>query len=144
MMYWHNASQSRPQFSQIGSDFCSAPAKHHHSHLFSFIFNNCCSYFCRCRASILHWLPSDNLTQHNINSQIFRAEIALISWIKAPLYPGFNKVMQMIEKKMYNDFFSSRIALCNSLCHQNCSFNTAMKGLTITFGRSKDIMGNVL
>ena len=132
------------QLSQMGSDFCSAPAKHHHSHLFSFIFNNCCSYFCRCRVSILHWLPSDNLTQHNINSQIFIAEIALISWIKAPLYPGFNKVMQMIKKKMYNDFFSSRIALCNSLCHQNCSFNTAMKELTITFGRAKDIMGNVL
>ena len=47
-----------------------------------------------------------NFTQHNINSQTFKAEMALRSWIKFPLYPGFNKVTQMIEKKMDNDFFS--------------------------------------
>jgi hypothetical protein len=37
-----------------------------------------------------------NFTQHNINSQTFRAEMALGSWIKSPL---FNKVTQMIEKR---------------------------------------------
>ena len=99
MMYWHNASKSQQQLSQMGSDFCSAPGKQHCSHLFFFIFNNCCSYFCGC-----HQI---NFTQHNINSQMFRAEMALGSWIKSPLYPGFDKVTQIIEKKMDDDFFSS-------------------------------------
>jgi hypothetical protein len=48
-----------------------------------------------------------NFTQHNINSQTFRAEMALGSWIKSPLYPGLDKVTQIIEKKMDDDFFSS-------------------------------------
>jgi len=61
-----------------------------------------------------------NFTQHNINSQTFREEMTLQSWIKSPLYPGFDKFTQIIEKKMDDDFFSSWIPFFNTWCHQNC------------------------
>ncbi|KIJ90963.1 hypothetical protein K443DRAFT_115827, partial [Laccaria amethystina LaAM-08-1] len=51
--------------------------------------------------------PQINFSQHNINSQTFRAEMALGSWIKSSLYPGLDKVIQIIEKKMDDNFFSS-------------------------------------
>ncbi|KIJ90277.1 hypothetical protein K443DRAFT_116822 [Laccaria amethystina LaAM-08-1] len=41
-----------------------------------------------------------NFTQHSINFQTFREEMALGSWIKSPLYPCLDKVTQIIEKRM--------------------------------------------
>jgi len=40
--------------------------------------------------------------------------MALGSLIKSPLYPGMDKVTQIIEKNMDDDFFSSWIAFFNT------------------------------
>jgi len=57
--------------------------------------------------SILYWSPPDQFHPAQYQLSTFRAEMALGSWITSPLYPGFDKVTQIIEKKMDDDFFSS-------------------------------------
>ena len=35
-----------------------------------------------------------------MNSQTFKAQVAVGSWAKTPLYPGFTEVTKIIEKNM--------------------------------------------
>jgi hypothetical protein len=37
---------------------------------------------------------------HNMNSQTFKAQMAVGSWAKTPLYPGFSEVTKIIETAM--------------------------------------------
>ncbi|KAF8990540.1 hypothetical protein BDQ17DRAFT_1255708, partial [Cyathus striatus] len=41
-----------------------------------------------------------NHLQHNMSSQTFKAQMALGSWAKTPLFPGFDSATQVIEKVM--------------------------------------------
>ncbi len=41
-----------------------------------------------------------NHLQHNTSSQTFKAQMAVGSWAKTPLYPGFSEVRKMVEKQM--------------------------------------------
>ncbi|TFK37815.1 hypothetical protein BDQ12DRAFT_607120 [Crucibulum laeve] len=64
----------------MGSDFCSAPASSVDAeHAFS-----------TGRLDINH-------LQHQMNSQTFKAQIAVGSWAKTPLYPGFDAVKTLIQ-----------------------------------------------
>jgi len=38
--------------------------------------------------------------QHNLNSQTFKAQMAVGSWATSPLYPGFKYVSNVIEDEM--------------------------------------------
>jgi hypothetical protein len=41
-----------------------------------------------------------NHLQHNMNSQTFKAQIAVGSWARTPLYPGFTEVTKIVERSM--------------------------------------------
>jgi hypothetical protein len=41
-----------------------------------------------------------NHLQHNMNSQTFKAQVAVGSWAKTPLYPGFTEVTKIVERNM--------------------------------------------
>ena len=41
-----------------------------------------------------------NHLQHNMNSQTFKAQVAVGSWANTPLYPGFTEVTRIVEKSM--------------------------------------------
>jgi hypothetical protein len=41
-----------------------------------------------------------NHLQHNMNSQTFKAQVAVGSWAKTPLYPGFTEVTRIVERSM--------------------------------------------
>lgn len=43
-----------------------------------------------------------NFMQTNMNSQTFKAQMALGSWVNAPFYPGFNYVRDLIDKDISN------------------------------------------
>ncbi len=45
------------------------------------------------------WLEVNHL-QHNMNSQTFKAQVAVRSWAKTPLYPRFIEVMKIVERSM--------------------------------------------
>ena len=38
--------------------------------------------------------------QHNMNSQTFRAQMAVGSWAQSPLYPGFDKMVGIVKSEM--------------------------------------------
>ncbi|KAF8994100.1 hypothetical protein BDQ17DRAFT_1252081 [Cyathus striatus] len=38
--------------------------------------------------------------QHNTSSQTFKAQMALGSWAKSPLYPGFSAATEIIQATM--------------------------------------------
>jgi hypothetical protein len=41
-----------------------------------------------------------NHLQHNMNSQTFKAQVAVGSWAKTPLYPRFTEVTKIVERNM--------------------------------------------
>jgi hypothetical protein len=41
-----------------------------------------------------------NHLQHNMNSQTFKAQVAVGSWARTPLYPGLTAVTKVIERNM--------------------------------------------
>ena len=41
-----------------------------------------------------------NHLQHNMNSQTFKAQVAVGSWANTPLYPEFTEVTKIVEKNM--------------------------------------------
>jgi hypothetical protein len=41
-----------------------------------------------------------NHLQHNMSPQTFKAQIAIGSWSRTPLYPGLVEVMRIIERSM--------------------------------------------
>jgi hypothetical protein len=45
------------------------------------------------------WLEVNHL-QHNMNSQTFKAQVAVESWARTPLYPGFTEVTKIVERSM--------------------------------------------
>ncbi|KAF8220298.1 hypothetical protein L208DRAFT_1334714, partial [Tricholoma matsutake] len=38
--------------------------------------------------------------QHNMNSQTFRAQMAVGSWAQSPLYPGLDKMVRIVQSKI--------------------------------------------
>lgn len=41
-----------------------------------------------------------NHLQHNTNPQTFKAQMAVGSWAKTPLYPGLSDVTKIVERQM--------------------------------------------
>ncbi|TFK34201.1 hypothetical protein BDQ12DRAFT_613972 [Crucibulum laeve] len=67
----------------MGSDFCSTPAS---------------SVDAECAFSSSH-LQINHL-QHNMNSQTFKAQMAVGSWAKSTLFQGFTVAKDIIEASM--------------------------------------------
>ncbi|KAF8237847.1 hypothetical protein L208DRAFT_1245242 [Tricholoma matsutake] len=67
----------------MGSDFCSVPASSVDA---EWAFSSGC-------LQISH-------LQHNMNSQAFRAQMAVGSWAQSPLYPGFDKMVGIVKSEM--------------------------------------------
>jgi hypothetical protein len=42
--------------------------------------------------------------QHNMNSQTFRAQMAVGSWAQSPLYPGFDQVVGIVKSEMGEEY----------------------------------------
>ena len=38
--------------------------------------------------------------QHSMNSQTFRAQMAVGSWAQSPLYPGFDQMVGIVKSEM--------------------------------------------
>ncbi|TFK36013.1 hypothetical protein BDQ12DRAFT_610783 [Crucibulum laeve] len=77
----------------MGSDFCSAPATSVDAECA--FFTGCCQV---------------NFMQHNMSSQTFKAQMAVGSWAKSPLFPGMEKITEYIQSRMNNsdnDFFET-------------------------------------
>ncbi|KAF9522260.1 hypothetical protein CPB83DRAFT_777341 [Crepidotus variabilis] len=77
----------------MGSDLCSAPATSVDAE----------RAFSAGRRQV-------NFLQHNKSSQTFKAQMALGSWARSPLYPGIESVSQMVQGRMGredDDFFVS-------------------------------------
>ncbi|KAF8240417.1 hypothetical protein L208DRAFT_1233055 [Tricholoma matsutake] len=67
----------------MGLDFCSAPASSVDAeHAFTVG-----------RLEINH-------LQHNTSPQTFKAQVAVGSWAKTPLYPGLSETIKIVQKQM--------------------------------------------
>jgi hypothetical protein len=44
-----------------------------------------------------------NHLQHNTSPQTFKAQIAIGSWARTPLYPGLSETIKIVEKQMRGD-----------------------------------------
>ncbi|KAF8225193.1 hypothetical protein L208DRAFT_1506872 [Tricholoma matsutake] len=67
----------------MGLDFCSAPAS---------------SVDAECAFSVGR-LEINHL-QHNTSPQTFKAQVAVGSWAKTPLYPGLSETIKIVQKQM--------------------------------------------
>ncbi|KAF8239892.1 hypothetical protein L208DRAFT_1235889 [Tricholoma matsutake] len=67
----------------MGSDFCSVPASSVDAE----------QAFSSGHLQISH-------LQHNMNSQTFRAQMAVGSWAQLPLYAGFDKMVGIVKSEM--------------------------------------------
>ncbi|KAF8498969.1 hypothetical protein F5888DRAFT_1611949 [Russula emetica] len=67
----------------MGLDFCSAPAS---------------SVDAECAFSVGR-LEVNHL-QHNTSPQTFKAQVAIGSWARTPLYPGLSKTIKIVENQM--------------------------------------------
>ncbi|KAF8234329.1 hypothetical protein L208DRAFT_1394187 [Tricholoma matsutake] len=72
--------------SKMGLDFCSAPA--------SLVDDECA--FSVGRLEI-------NYLQHNTSPQTFKAQVAVGSWAKTPLYPGLSETIKIVQKQMESE-----------------------------------------
>ncbi|KAF8236205.1 hypothetical protein L208DRAFT_1252818 [Tricholoma matsutake] len=82
MRYWNQATKHQPHIGKIGLDFCSAPASSVDAeHAFSVG-----------RLEVNH-------LQHSTSPQTFKAQVAVGSWAKTPLYPGLSETIKIVEKQ---------------------------------------------
>ena len=102
MKYWNLAKEHRTCISKMGLDFCSAPGKWIHSQIY------CCSYFiaassvdAECAFSVGR-LEVNHL-QHNTSPQTFKAQVAVGSWARTPLYPGLSERIKIVERQMQGE-----------------------------------------
>ncbi|KAF8228811.1 hypothetical protein L208DRAFT_1403052, partial [Tricholoma matsutake] len=77
MKYWHQAIEQQPRLAKMGLDFCSAP-----------VDAEC--VFSVGRLEVNH-------LQHNTSPQTFKAQVAVGSWAKTPLYPGLSETIKIKE-----------------------------------------------
>ncbi|KAF8220870.1 hypothetical protein L208DRAFT_1331347 [Tricholoma matsutake] len=70
----------------MGLDFCSAPASSVDAE----------------RAFAVGRLEINHL-QHNTSPQTFKAQVAVGSWAKTPLYPGLSETIKIVQKQMRNE-----------------------------------------
>jgi hypothetical protein len=102
MKYWNQAKENRPCISKMGLDFCSAPGKWRHFHIY------CCSYFIAAssvdaeRAFSVGRLEVNHL-QHNTSPQTFKAQVAVGSWARTPLYPGLSETIKIVERQIQGE-----------------------------------------
>jgi hypothetical protein len=45
------------------------------------------------------WLQVNHM-QHNTSSQTFEAQMAVESWTKTPMYPGFDQTVKIVDSHM--------------------------------------------
>ncbi|KAF8235177.1 hypothetical protein L208DRAFT_1392897 [Tricholoma matsutake] len=80
MKYWHQDIDQRPRLAKMRLDFCSAPVD------------------AECAFSVGR-LEINHL-QHNTSPQTFKAQVAVGSWAKTPLYPGLSETIKIVQKQM--------------------------------------------
>jgi hypothetical protein len=99
MKYWHQAIEQRPWLAKMGLDFCSAPGKCNNSHLCFYSDTLLASSVDAEHAFSVGRLEVNHL-QHNTSPQTFKAQVAVGSWAKTPLYPGLSETIKIVQKQM--------------------------------------------
>ncbi len=104
MKYWHMASSTRPRLSKMGSDFGSAPGRH--------LLLNQVTYF-GSHSMVASSVDAERAfsvgrhelshLQHNTSTQTFKAQMAVGSWVKTPLYPGFTEATKIVQTQIKKD-----------------------------------------
>jgi len=97
--YWHQAIEQRPRLAKMGLDFCSAPGKCNNSHFCFYSDTLLASSVDAERAFSVGRLEINHL-QHNTSPQTFKAQVAVGSWAKTPLYPGLSETIKIVQKQM--------------------------------------------
>jgi hypothetical protein len=99
MKYWHQAIEQRPRLAKMGLDFCSAPGKCNNSHFCFYSDILLASSVDAERAFSVGRLEINHL-QHNTSPQTFKAQVAVESWAKTPLYPGLLETIKIVQKQI--------------------------------------------
>ena len=83
----------------MGLDFCSSSGKWRPFHIY------CCSYFiaassvdAECAFSVGRL--EVNYLQQNTSLQTFKAQVAVGSWARTPLYPGLSEMVKIVERQI--------------------------------------------
>ncbi|KAH6897553.1 hypothetical protein BKA70DRAFT_1116189 [Coprinopsis sp. MPI-PUGE-AT-0042] len=78
-------------------DYCSAPGKHHYYfNLFVLLKSNLPVSSVDAERAFAIGRRQVSFEQHGMNSQTFKAKMAVGSWSKAPFFPGFEKTGQYL------------------------------------------------
>ena len=104
MKYWNRAKEHHRHISKMGLDFCSAPGKWRPFHIY------CCllAYFIAAssvdaeRAFSVGRLEVNHL-QQNTSPQTFKAQVAVGSWVRTPLYPGLSETIKIVERQIWGE-----------------------------------------
>ena len=99
MKYWHQAIEQRPWLAKMGLDFCLAPGKCNNSH-FCFYSDTLLASSVDAECAFSVGRLEINHLQHNTSPQTFKAQVAVGSWAKTPLYPGLSETMKIVQKQM--------------------------------------------
>lgn len=99
---WEVARQTSPCVAQMALDFISAPGILNYSSVFIFLIPFAASSVDAERA-FSTGRRQVNFMQHNMSSETFQARMAVGSWAKTPLYPGFSAISRIIADKRNSD-----------------------------------------
>jgi hypothetical protein len=85
----------------MGSDFCSAPGKCYIQFVLAFLSDNLnIASLVDAEQAFSNSRLEVNHLQHNMSPQTLKAQMAVGSWAKTPLYPGLGEVTRIIERSM--------------------------------------------
>jgi len=98
IMYWDRAKQHRPQISKMGLDFCSPQVSL--TNLFVFFLNSIIASSVDAERAFSVGRLEVNQLQHNTSPQTFKAQVAVGSWARTPLYPGLADTIKIVEGQM--------------------------------------------
>ncbi len=113
IQYWHKAHATRPSLAKMGCDFCSAPGEHSTTVWYSNASKTYKDLNLATSVDAERAFSAGqcqiNFMQHNMNSQTFKAQMAVGSWARSkPLFPGISEVAKINQNRMAStddDFF---------------------------------------
>ena len=86
----------------MGLDFCSAPGKWGPFRIYYYSYFIAASSVDAERAFSVGRLEVNHL-QHNTSPQTFKAQVAVGSWSRTPLYPGFSETVKIVERQIQGE-----------------------------------------
>ena len=101
MQFWHQALSTRPHLVRMASDYCSAPGEFPKTfellHAINTIFS-CSATSVDAKRAFSTGRRQVNFMQTNMNSQTFKAQMAIGSWARSPLFPGLKAAENIIKR----------------------------------------------